>query len=350
MVKWKNQIDEWELHEIRILIMEWLSIPEVADRIWRNKSTLYRLFVNNWIRYNEKKFIYVWGKSWKPLLREKWKRRVQFVPRHVFLLRENRRREASRRYCRIMPWWKLEKYILERIIRDQWSSKQISGRWRLEKLEPLSKDTIYRYIYSNHFHLVRKFFRRKWKRYQHWRKNKYQLQDRTMIDLRPEIINRRERFWDWEWDTIVWIRWWSNQVILTNVERRSWYLLAKKLLNWTWENVLNSTIELFSKMPKRKIKTITYDNWREFSEHRMIEFHTKLKVYFAHPYSSWERWTNENTNWLLRQYMPKKTDFKDVSDVELDKYVKLLNNRPRERLWFLTPHEVFIKWKSCIWL
>ena len=350
MVKWMSQINEWELHEIRILIMEWLSIPLVANRLWRSKSTLYRLFKMNWVLYSEKRFKYIWWKSWKSLFKEDWKRRIQFVPRHIFLLREYRRKEASKRYCRITVWWKLESYILEKIIREQWSPKQISGRWKLETLETLSKDTIYRYVYSNHFSLVKKFFRRKWKRYQHWRKNKYRLQDRTMIDLRPEVVNSRTRIWDWEWDTVVWTRWWNKQVIHTNVERKSWYLLAKKLYDSTWESILNSTIELFSRIPSRKAITITYDNWSEFSEHRMIEYYTKMKVYFAHAYSSWERWTNENTNWLLRQYIPKKTDFKDISERELSKYVKLLNNRPRERLGFLTPKEVFIEWKSCIWL
>ena len=162
-----------------------------------------------------------------------------------------------------------------------------------------------------------------------------------MIDTRPEIVNSRERIWDWEWDTMVWIKWWSKQVILTNVERKSWYLIAKKLNSGTWEKVLEWTIKCFKDIHKSKIKTMTYDNWREFSEHRMIEYFTGLEVYFAHPYHSRERWTNENTNWLLRQFVPKKTDFKYLTEKELQKYVILINNRPRERLGFKTPSEVF---------
>ena len=335
---WK-QIDQWELSKIEILLSEWYSIPNVAKILWRSKNTLYELLKNNWVSYwiKRKSIWFYWLKN----NRWKWKKKIYFDCKIIFNKRILRKSLASKRYSRIEPWWALDWYILERIISQQWSPEQISGRWRLETTERLSKDTIYRYIYSNYFSLLKKYFRRKWKKYQHWKQNKYQLQDRKMIDSRPDIVNSRERVWDWEWDTVVWIKWWSRQVILTNVDRKSWYLLAKKLNNWKWEDVLNWTIELFSRIPKNKTRTMTYDNWREFSEHRMIEYYTKLTVYFAHPYHSRERWTNENTNWLLRQYIPKKTDFKTISEEDLQIYVKRINLRPRKRLWYLNPFEVF---------
>lgn len=121
----------------------------------------------------------------------------------------------------------------------------------------------------------------------------------------------------------------------------SWYLLAWKIKDKSWNSVLEETIRLFTDIPKKKRKTITYDNWREFSEHRMIEYYTNLDVYFAHPYHSRERWTNENTNWLIRQFLPKKTDFQSVSKKQLDWYIKLINSRPRKRLNFLSPDEIF---------
>ena len=162
-----------------------------------------------------------------------------------------------------------------------------------------------------------------------------------MIENRPEIVETRERIWDWEWDTIIWVRWWNKEVILTNVDRKSGFLLSTKITDKSWESVLNWTIKIFSKIPKYKRKTITYDNWREFSQHSLIKYTLWLDVYFAHPYSSWERWTNENTNWLLRQFLPKKTDFSSVSNKKLQYYVSLINSRPRKRLNFLTPSEVF---------
>lgn len=361
MIKWKHQISLGELHEIRILLVEGYSVPQIATKLSRSKSTLYRLFKNNGIEYKQRRFQYIWWKSWEKIFREYGKKKIQLLPHHVHLLRTRRRSLASWRYCRIEPWGELEKYILSKI-KNAWSPKQISGRWRLETLETLSKDTIYRYIYSHHKELIRKYFRRKWKKYCNHRGNrfneKYQLMDRRMIDERTTLFPRCEldqidertkrkkrwEVWHWEWDTIVWIKWWSKEVILTNVERKTGYLLTRKLRRSTWQCVSDATRDLFMNndvIPTNKKLSITYDNGREFSEHRMIEFETKMTVFFAHPYHSWERWTNENTNWLLRQFMPKKTDFKDTTEEQLQYYTDLINHRPRERLWWLTPHEVF---------
>ncbi len=171
-----------------------------------------------------------------------------------------------------------------------------------------------------------------WKRYQ---------KDRKMIDDRPKIVESRTRLWDWEWDTVIWIRWWNKEVILTNIERKSWFLLASKIKDKSWNSVLEETIKLFSKIPKYKQRTMTYDNWREFSEHKMIEYYTNLDVYFAHPYNSQERWTNENTNWLLRQFLHKKTDFQKLSKNQLKYLVSLINSRLRKRLNYKTPYEFF---------
>ncbi len=371
MIKWKHQIHEGELHEIRVLLVEGYSIPKIAEKLGRSKSTLYRLFQNNGVEYKQKRLQYIGWRKWNrekdyvirvdgisqvTLFREDGRKKPQIIPHHVYLLRKRRRSLASRRYCRVEPWGKLEKYILEKI-KNAWSPKQISGRWRLETLEKLSKDTIYRHIYSHHKELIRKYFRRKWKRYCNHRgnryKDKYQIMDRRMIDERREFYpecETRSELWHWEWDTIVWIRWGSKEVILTNVERKTGYLLTRKLLRGTGQCVREATRILFDDIQKWKKQSITYDNGREFSEHRMIEYETKMIVFFAHPYHSWERWANENTNWLLRQFIPKKTDFKYTTEEQLQYYTDLINNRPRERLWWLTPHEVFMEDKSCIWL
>lgn len=360
MIKWKKQIHEGELHEIRVLLVEGYSIPQIAEKLWRSKSTLYRLFQKNGVKYNQPLFQYIWGKKWNrekeyviraqgvsqvQYFRKIGKRQVRFIPKQIYDMREERRSLASRRYCRIEPWGNLEKFILSKI-QSYWSPKQISGRWRLETNETLSKDTIYRYTYSHHKELIRKYFRRKWKRYLHHRDSKYRITERRMIEERKDIFPKcetREEIGHWEWDTIVWIKWWSKEVILTNVERKTGYLLARKLIQATGQCVMEATTDLFSNtpVPTHKKLSITYDNGREFSEHRMIEFETRMTVFFAHPYHSWERWTNENTNWLLRQFLPKKTDFKNTTKRQLQYYTELINHRPRERLWWLTPHEVF---------
>ena len=234
----------------------------------------------------------------------------------------------------------LKSFILKRIKKYR-SPEQIAWRWKENTWEKISKDTIYKFIYEKHPELIKKYLRRKWKKYQHKRKEKYQIKDRRMIEFRPYEVELRERIWDWEWDTVIWLRWWNKEVILTNVERKSWYLLASKIKDKSWNSVLKWTQKLFKNIPKYKKKTMTYDNWREFSKHKKIEETTNLTVYFAHPYSSWERWSNENTNWLLRQFMPKKTDFESVSENKLKFYIGLINSRPRKRLNWKTPNEVF---------
>ena len=99
--------------------------------------------------------------------------------------------------------------------------------------------------------------------------------------------------------------------------------------------------QVVPEIPKRLRVTLTFDNGREFAEHRMMEYFTGFTVYFANPYHSWERGTNENTNGLIRTYFPKGTDFNTVTDTELEKVVKQINMRPRKRLSYRTPFEMF---------
>jgi transposase, IS30 family len=161
------------------------------------------------------------------------------------------------------------------------------------------------------------------------------------IDTRSDIINTRSRIGDWEGDTIVGAE--KTTHILTHVDRKSGYLIADKVEVATAEAIQTLTINSFNKLPKTKVKSITYDNGVQFSKHQDTEQKLNISIYFAFPYHSWERGTNENTNGLIRKYYPKKTPFKDIIQIDLDKTVKLINNRPRKRLNYLTPHEVFNK-------
>ena len=119
-------------------------------------------------------------------------------------------------------------------------------------------------------------------------------------------------------------------------------MLADKLDIVTAEIVREVTVNRFRSVPRAKRLTITYDNGSEFADHEMIERKAKTIVYFAYPYHSWERGTNENTNGLLRQFFPKKSLFKNVTQNKLKQVTKLINHRPRKRLGYLTPYEVFI--------
>lgn len=119
---------------------------------------------------------------------------------------------------------------------------------------------------------------------------------------------------------------------MTSVERKTGYLAAAKLESGSSENVYDATVELARSLPAGSFRSITYDNGAEFAWHRLIEHQTGATVYFARPYHSWERGTNENTNGLIRQYFPKGTDFRSVSEEDLRECVEKLNARPRKRL------------------
>ena len=313
-----KQFTQKQVYAIEIYLEERYNYSQIGRKLWKDPSSVSRLVG----KYKSKK-------TWK------------FYASMCIKQREKLRSNVNKRNrIRIKDNTHLEGFIIK-YIKKYWSPEQIAWRWKQETWEKLSKDTIYLYVYEYYPELIKEHFRRKWKKYQNRRKEKYQLNDRKMIDGRPEVVETRSRIWDWEWDTVIWKYWWSKQVILTNVERKSGYLLARKIQDKSWISVLDGTIECFKYIPKYKQKTMTYDNGREFSLHRMIEFETNLDVYFAHPYCSWERWSNENTNWLLRQFAPKKTDFEKITQNQLKYYVSLINSRPRKRLNYKTPNEVF---------
>lgn len=354
-----KHMQEKELEVFRILLKEWYSIPKCADIMWYHKTTLYRLLQTQNIDYKARKHQYIWWRKWnrKDILWEKWKylrdvgkKKIQFQTRSIHLAREKKKSIASLRYSRIEKWSDLENYIIKHI-KKYYSPKQISWRRSIENKSPLSKDTIYSYIYNNYPELVSKYFRRKWKKYQNKRKQKYQIDNRRMLNKRPKSVEKRTTLWHWESDTVVGKRKsFNKKVIITNVERKSGYLIASLSQNSSAIEVSQEIIKSFFDLPKYKRKSIVFDNGREFAYHYDIERETNMTTYFARPYSPWERGTNENTNSLLRQFLPKWSDFSNLTEKELQTYVTLINNRPRERLWFLTPHEVFHnKSKSCVW-
>jgi IS30 family transposase len=226
-----------------------------------------------------------------------------------------------------------------------WSPEQIAHRVRKDHNIVVCHETIYKYIYNKE-PLWRKYLRQKKGKYRrrYGRQKLVDLRKKESvrrIDTRPPIIEERARLGDWEGDTIIGAE--RTQRILTHVDRKSGYLIANKLDFTNSEHLRHVTVKAFKKIPRDKKHTITYDNGSEFADHEMIGKKTKMDIYFAYPYCSWERGTNENTNGLLRQFYPKKSLFKDITQRKLNKIVNLINHRPRKRLGYLTPHEVFIE-------
>jgi len=239
--------------------------------------------------------------------------------------------------------------VLKRI-RNDWSPDQISGRLKEDKdngknldIMNIGKDSIYKYIYQKRPDL-KKYLRCKKGKYRRKYGSKIREKQREegkkrRIDQREKIVEEKGRIGDWEGDTIVGKE--KNIHILTHVDRKSGYLMADKLERATAEITSQKTIQRFKRIPRNKKQTITYDNGSTFADHELTERITKMKIYFAYPYHSWERGCNENANGLLRKYFPKKSYFKNITQKEIDRVVCLINHRPRKRFNYKTPFEVF---------
>lgn len=223
-------------------------------------------------------------------------------------------------------------------LQEQWSPEQISGH------AAISPETVYQRVYAD-----KKMGGLLWKnlRCQKQRKKRYGKTDRRgiipnrqSIEQRPAIVETRSRIGDWEADTIIGKN--HRQAIVSLVERKTGFTLIRKVERKTAQAVGQAITELL-KPHRKRVKTITSDNGREFAGHEEVSKQLRADFYFAHPYASWERGTNENTNGLIRQYFPKNRDFTTITQQEIDTAMERLNNRPRKRLGFLTPTQVFFK-------
>jgi transposase, IS30 family len=236
---------------------------------------------------------------------------------------------------------------VERLLRQEWSPEQIAGRLKLEQQPTVSHECIYLYIYAEK--------RRGGTLYGHLRSQKKQrkryggyirrgqIPNRTSIEKRPKIVAKKGRFGDWEADTIVGAH--HKGGILSVVERKSKLTRLRKLATKEAAEMKDNSIELLAPLAA-KVHTITVDNGKEFCDHELIAAGLQARIYFAHPYASWERGLNENTNGLVRQYFPKKYDFARITDQDLQHVEDRLNNRPRKTLGYRTPNEVFFKQRS----
>lgn len=258
-----------------------------------------------------------------------------------------RRRQGKAKTLKIENNRTLRRHIVRKL-KLLWSPEQIAGRLKcITKKTIISHETIYTFIYKKRPDLI-KYLRMQKSQYRRKRgTNARHISKRSMyirdISERPVCVERRERVGDWEGDTIVGQE--KTQRILTYVERRSGYGMAEKLYEVTAEIVHTETKNLFENIPKKAKYTLTRDNGPEFGSYdKTLERDTPLLVYRATPYHSWERGTNENWNGLMRQFFPKKSFFATVTKDQIQYAVRMLNNRPRKRLGYKTPREVFREW------
>ena len=232
--------------------------------------------------------------------------------------------------------------VVKEKLQQDWSPEQISGwLWRNEAIG-ISHEWIYQYIYADYRaggqlykHLRSQKKRRKRLRGQDRRG---QLSGRRSIEERPAIVDDRSRIGDWEVDTIIGHH--HQQAIVTLTERKSRFALLGKVSKRSAMQVRERVVQLMRPFLD-KLETMTGDNGKEFAHHEQLAVDLDMDFFFAHPYASWERGSNENMNGLVRQYLPKKTDFCQVTNTDLVWIMDRLNLRPRKCLGFRTPFEVF---------
>ncbi len=264
--------------------------------------------------------------------------------RHARLLSHERRVHAHRQRRTLLRAPSVRRYVIRKL-KLYWSPEQIAGRLRLRHGRTIvCHETIYRWIERDRPDQAQFLRCRKGKyRRRHGSKQRKKMREaeekKRRVDARPAIVETRERIGDLEGDTIVGKD--QDARILTHVERRSGLVLADKVDETKAECIRALAVQRLQTLPPDKRHTVTYDNGWEFSEHERIEREAGVTVYFAYPYHSWERGTNENTNGLLRQFFPKGTPFSGIRQEEIDRAVFLLNTRPRKRHGYRTPEEVF---------
>jgi len=233
--------------------------------------------------------------------------------------------------------------VIDDKLQQQWSPEQISGWLKKEKIISLSHERIYQYVWADkrqggelYTHLRQSNKQRK-KQYGSQDK-RGQIRNRVSIDERPESVAQKERIGDWEIDLVIGQH--HQGALVTIVERKTKFTLIKKVPSKQAVPVSQATVALLTPYIEKTL-TITADNGKEFAAHEQIAKELHADIYFAHPYSSWERGLNENTNGLIRQYFTKGSSFETITDEDVERVMNKLNHRPRKTLNFRTPHEVF---------
>lgn len=233
--------------------------------------------------------------------------------------------------------------LLNHFIREDFSPEQVSGHLALKYGLRISHETIYKHIWADkrnggslYRHL--RHSNRKYRKRYGSKEHRGRMKGRVSIDLRPAVVDAKSRIGDWEIDTITGKN--SKGYMITVVERKSKLTLIKRVPDKQSDEMAKAIISLLRPY-KNSVITITADNGWEFCRHQKISKSLKANVYFAHPFHSWERGLNENTNGLLRQYFPRKLDFRTIDDKSIQHAMDRLNNRPRKTLGYATPMEVF---------
>ena len=302
-----------------------ISVREIARKLGRSLSSISREINKN----------LPWGY-------------LRYSPRLAHTRAVMRRRERGKR-LRLKHEF-IRQYVLAKL-KLRWSPEQISGKLETEYGHLISHEAIYQFVY-NQYHrggngrcvgidlvpCLRRKHKRRHRKYMPFKEIPARIKGKTFIDDRPSVVERRMQLGHWETDSMV-----SRQSLAglnTTVERVSGYVCISPIQNIKSHDTAEAVIARLSNFPEPLRRSITSDNGSEFALHQMIANTLGVDFYFCHPYASHERGTNENTNGLIRDFFPKKTDFATISISEIQKVEYLLNTRPRKRLQWKTPLEV----------
>jgi IS30 family transposase len=308
-----TQLTQEERYQISVLKKAGLNNSDIAKLMKRHKSTIGReIQRNSGLR--------------------------GYRPKQAQQLSEQRQQAKAKPRISESTW-----SDVETLLRQEWSPEQISLWLEAEYAIAISHEWIYQYILQDKvtggdLYRYLRCQKQRRKRYGSYSR-RGQLIDRVSIDERPAVVDCRSRIGDWELDTIIGKG--HQQAIVSLTERKSRYTLIQKVKHKTAQCVSEAIIKLLSPVPHR-VHTLTSDNGKEFANHKTIAETLNAKFYFAHPYASWERGLNENTNGLIRQYFPKNRDFKTITQKEINQVMNKLNNRPRKCLGIKTPNQVFL--------
>lgn len=309
---------------------------KIAEQINRSPSTISRELRRNKsrVRYSHAKYP-----------------RYEYLPDSAQSIKTERRKQANARTPLKNDF--LKNYIINKLTIEHWSPNIISGvlkkiYGKCQKYN-ISHETIYKFIYTKHWEelWLKNYLTRRHKTRRKYTGRKTQklpkIPNRLNITERQKFfpkLETRKEFWHFEGDSILSVRS-TFSAIHTEVERKTRFIFAQKINKKSAENVEYATIRIFSELPKNSIKSTTWDNWTEHANHEKVTKQTWITIFFAEPYKSWQRWTNEHANGMIRRYFPKWTNFDEITENQLQEVVQKLNNRPRKILNYRTSQELF---------
>ncbi|MGR5456087.1 IS30 family transposase [Vibrio alfacsensis] len=305
-----QQLTEGRRYQISALLEQGVSVTKIARAIGCHRSSVYRELNRN-----------TGGEI--------------YCPQQAHETSLERKRKAAKYK---IPPERIE--FIRLLIEHDWSPEQISEVLAASGM-PVSHEWIYQYIADDKVQggKLYRHLRQGHKRYRKGKRTKAEaIKNAVSIDERPDVVDTRERFGDWEIDTVLGKH--GTGAIVTLLERKSRFFLIQKVDSKSAKDVAKATIELLRPY-KEHVHTITSDNGREFAYHESIADALDAEFYFAHPYSSWERGANENANGLLRQYVPKGSNLREIGDDVIQLAMSRINFRPKKCLGFKQPAVIF---------